>query len=149
MAADWPDTYCPKTRTQEHSLYYVDHGGREVCACGATRGEAEAAFFGPEDASSPGTTTGAAHPETSHAAALRVLPVTGTQRAAVLDMLKAWSLFDSGGATDEEMQHSLEMPANSQRPRRQELVKLGWITDSGSTRKTESGAEAIVWRYVP
>lgn len=49
------------------------------------------------------------------------------------------------GATDEEMQNSLRMPANTQRPRRRELVQHGRVRDSGKRRNTASGTPAIVW----
>lgn len=37
------------------------------------------------------------------------------------------------------------MNPSTERPRRVELVKGGWIRDSGKTRKTHSGSEATVW----
>ena len=54
-------------------------------------------------------------------------------------------IIRQGGATDEEMQHALGMGANTQRPRRRELVQRGLVRDSGKTRKTQAGREAIVW----
>ena len=41
------------------------------------------------------------------------------------------------------------MSPNTQRPRRLELLEMGWIKDSGVTSKTEAGLDAIVWTYVP
>lgn len=79
--------------------------------------------------------------DTSREAALRVFPRTGTQRARVLDIISA----SISGLTDEEMQNILSMSPNSQRPRRNELVKGGWVEDSGKQRKTKSGAFAEVW----
>ncbi len=49
------------------------------------------------------------------------------------------------GATDEEMQDGLPMPASTQRPRRVELARKGLIVESG-TRRTSSGRMAVVWR---
>lgn len=54
-------------------------------------------------------------------------------------------LLQAGGTTDEEMQWGLEMPANTQRPRRRELQLWGRIIDSGNTRATKSGRQAVVW----
>lgn len=91
----------------------------------------------------PKTTTGRDHPETSHYAAGRVLPKTGTQRGRVLEAIRR-----HGGLTDEEIVALLDMNPSSVRPRRQELQKAGWIEDSGERRPTMSGAQAIVWKEV-
>ena len=48
------------------------------------------------------------------------------------------------GATDEEMQTEIPMPASTQRPRRVELARKGLIVESG-TRRTASGRMAGVW----
>ncbi len=93
-----------------------------------------------------GTTTGKNHPETSHQAAMRARPTSGTQRKAVLDLLK--NAYPDG-YIDEEMVQILGMNPNSQRPRRGELVEDGWSIDSGLRRLTSYREEAIVWRYVP
>ncbi len=53
----------------------------------------------------------------------------------------------SAGATDEEMQNGLPMPASTQRPRRVELARKGLIVDAG-TRRTTSGRMAGIWRIV-
>lgn len=74
---------------------------------------------------------------TSKAAALRVEPSTGTKRWILLVYLRGCG---PTGATDEEMQRHAPMNANTQRPRRVELVK-----DSGHTRKTLGGDDAVVW----
>lgn len=50
-----------------------------------------------------------------------------------------------GGATDEEVQDATDMNPNTQRPRRIELVIAGLVEDSGQTRKTRSGTQAVVW----
>jgi hypothetical protein len=92
------------------------------------------------------TTTGIDHPDTSHYAADRIRPRTGTQRARVLEFIQQ---ADEFGATDEEIQDGLGLNPSSQRPRRQELQKAGWIVDSGGRRKTRSGASAIVWTVAP
>ncbi len=92
----------------------------------------------------PGTITGTDHPVTSHLAAERVLPHTGTQRFRVLRSLY-YAL--PGGLTDEEMVQELEMNPNTQRPRRVELVDGGWVRDSGNRRNTRSGSRAIVWVF--
>lgn len=85
-------------------------------------------------------------PDTSVQAEQRNLPREGTQRWRVLLLLQA---AHPDGLTDEEMQTQLGMNANTQRPRRVELVRDGWLEDSGYRRPTRGGDPAIVWRYVP
>lgn len=80
------------------------------------------------------------HSPTSCAAADRVAPKAGTKRAQVLDYIRSCS-----GATDEEMQQCIPMSPNTQRPRRVELLDAGFIRDSGRTRKTAGGDDAVVW----
>lgn len=52
------------------------------------------------------------------------------------------------GATDEEIQHALDMVGNTQRPRRRELVKAGAIVEASEKRLTSSNKEATVWIHV-
>lgn len=80
--------------------------------------------------------------KTSVAAALAAEPSAGTDRAKVLAMLRRLGFQ---GATDEQMQRSLGMNGNAQRPRRVELVEAGLVVDSERTRKTTFGRLAIVW----
>lgn len=80
---------------------------------------------------------GATHPDTSHAAAVQVMPRTGTQRRRVLDYIAACG---DHGATDLELQHALGLGGNSERPRRVELVTAELIADSGRRRRGH-----IVW----
>ncbi len=85
----------------------------------------------------PGTITGHDHPSTSHEAAERVVPRSGTQRRKVL-----WALSVAGfnGLTDEEIQHYLVMNPSSERPRRIELLNRGWT--SKTPAKPESHDQA-------
>ena len=86
------------------------------------------------------------HPETAKKAAFRATPNSGTQRERVLTMLKkAWP----GGYTDQEMETALRMYHSSLTARRLELREMGWIKDSGKTRETEAGLDAIVWVFIP
>jgi hypothetical protein len=79
---------------------------------------------------------------TTKAAALKVLPRTGTQRAEVLDAIIGAGV---SGMTDAELQRSLTMNPNTERPRRVELVEGGWITDSGQRRVSAGADLSIVW----
>lgn len=80
------------------------------------------------------------HPDTSHNAAERIMPRSGTQRHAVLSLIAA-----SDGLTDAEIQDGLRISESSERPRRIELVEQGWIEDSGVRRIYRGHEEAIVW----
>lgn len=80
-------------------------------------------------------------PDTSRAAAERVRPKVGTQRATVLNELY-WTI--DPGATDQQISERTGIPLNSVRPRRGELVKQGWVRDSGKRRNG-----SIVWTYIP
>ena len=51
----------------------------------------------------------------------------------------------SDGLTDEEIQLHTGMNPSTQRPRRIELQKRGFIEQAG-TRRTASGRQAAVWR---
>ena len=80
------------------------------------------------------------HSPTSMAAAVEIAAQAPTLRGQVLR-----SLRDDGPATDEQLQQRLGMGANTERPRRRELQKLGLVVDSGRTRPTLSGRQAVVW----
>ncbi|MFM9921896.1 hypothetical protein VLK31_02795 [Variovorax sp. H27-G14] len=82
------------------------------------------------------------HSATSRRAAERIAPMAHTKRGEVLAFLASCG---PNGATDEEMQRRMPMPANTQRPRRIELVADGFVKSSGKTRITRSGDYAVVW----
>lgn len=79
---------------------------------------------------------------TSRAAAKAIEPVAGTQRAAVLAEIR---IAGQRGRTDCEIQAMCMLPGDSVGPRRGKLVEDGLIVDSGRTRKTASGRDAVVW----
>ena len=80
------------------------------------------------------------HSDTSRAAAEQVAPKVEALARRVLDALRG------GPLTDEEGQRLLGMGGNTYRPRRVNLVTLGFVEDSGQTRKTSSARHATVWR---
>ena len=49
------------------------------------------------------------------------------------------------GATDQEIQDALQLPSNTEIPRRWELVNAGAVVASGRKRKTRSNRPATVW----
>lgn len=81
-------------------------------------------------------------PETEREAAIMAYPSSGTKRKAVLDFL-----VERGdqGATDEEVSIALDMRLYTAAPRRNELLRDGWIVDSGRRRRTTTGSPAAVW----
>lgn len=99
-------------------------------------------FLSDPDENRPGFFSASRRP-TQVDAAYAVYPRTGTQRRKVLNLI---ARAGERGLTDEEMQRSLRLPGNSERPRRLELEEGGWIVDSGRVRGTSaSGNPAIVW----
>ena len=80
----------------------------------------------------------------------RGLPASGSHRRLALEYITA---RDEGGATSDEIPRYLELdygkyvPPNQVASRIGELVKEGWIEDSGKTRTTRRGSSAIVWVY--
>lgn len=89
-----------------------------------------------------------AHSQTSRAAALEIREDSGTLRGFVLAYLRG---AGEHGATDEEMQHALNMNPSTQRPRRIELMQSNppLVRDSGQTRLTKSKRKAVVWQAIP
>lgn len=81
-------------------------------------------------------------PVTQRKAAILVYPRSGTYRIGVL---RAIAKADAHGATDEELYQATGWDENTVRPRRNELMNDGWVEDSGRTRRTPSGKDAVVW----
>jgi hypothetical protein len=83
---------------------------------------------------------------TSIQAAEKALPKAGTDAFRIYQCFKANLNF---GATDDDLSRWLDLPGNTVRPRRGGLVEKGLVRDSGRTRATSSGRQAIVWEIVP
>lgn len=64
-------------------------------------------------------------------------PKAGTHR------YKVWTRLKKKASTDEELMEFLNLPIDSVRPRRNELVKGGFVRDSGKRR-----GKSIVWEVV-
>ncbi len=80
------------------------------------------------------------HSPTSREAAFFSSNFSGMARERVF-----LQIVKQGGATDEEISEALRMNPSTQRPRRVELVEALLVEDSGHTRQTSSGMEAVVW----
>ena len=86
------------------------------------------------------------HGDTAKAAAESIKLRSGTQRAAVLLELFQANVSGMDGLSDETLQAVLGMGASSERPRRVELCRMGYVDDSGKRVVTTSGREAVVWQ---
>ncbi len=78
--------------------------------------------------------------KTSKAAADSVNPRLGKLHKIVLDAFRTMQ----ADMTDNELQANLGGPT-VWRPRRVELTALGYLRDSGLTRRTASGRMATIW----
>lgn len=79
---------------------------------------------------------------TSREAARRIAPAAISQVAQVFAFILRQG---SEGATDLEIQAELGLSGDSERPRRKALQIAGEIIDSGTTRKSPTGRDSIVW----
>lgn len=82
---------------------------------------------------------------TSIAAAAKVLPRTGSLKRKVYEYIVGQGMR---GATDQEIEKTLQIEGNTVRPTRVGLIKDGYIIDSGTTRKNHHNNDCIVWRAV-
>ena len=80
--------------------------------------------------------------DTSQAAAESIAAVSGDLRKRVYDLIATCDQF---GATADEIQHSLGLPAQTVTPRCNELLRLNLIVRSGLKRRTESGRSTHVY----
>lgn len=80
--------------------------------------------------------------DTERAAAGLARPRAGIARARVLDAIAT----SSDGLNDFEIARATGLRLYTAAPRRGELLKDGWIVDSGERRPTDSGSLAIVWK---
>ena len=79
---------------------------------------------------------------TSRQAAASIEPTADTLRGRVLEILRG----HPQGLTDEQIQEMTGIDGSTERPRRQELERLGQVYKTLATRRTSSGRLAVVWR---
>lgn len=82
------------------------------------------------------------HSPTSKAAARSIKPKLPSLKAVVFSFVSKCGEY---GCTDEQAQMALGMDPSTQRPRRVELVREGWVANSGRQRLTQSNRMATVW----
>ena len=82
----------------------------------------------------------------SRLAALRVMPQTGTKRAAVLDLL---SRLYPRGLSDEQIQRRIGGDIRSINARRKELEEGGWVIKADWKWHAPSGNDVCVWILSP
>src|SRR5262245_4791484 len=85
------------------------------------------------------------HSATSRAAAAAIVGSLSRLRRLVLDALAAAGL---AGLTDEEGIDRTGLSPSTYRPRRVELWRSGLVVDSGRTRRTASGRNAVIWTAI-
>ena len=78
--------------------------------------------------------------DTSQEALATIKPKIKTKREMVYDLVKLKA------STNYEISDELEMPLSSVCGRVHELQELNLVENSGLTRKTKYGKQAIVWR---
>lgn len=87
------------------------------------------------------------HSEESKEAAKLAEPKAGTQRAEILKLLRLHA--GRWGYTDDDIQRYLGLNANTERPRRIELVRAGLVEKNpDQTGTSAKGRKAALWRAV-
>jgi hypothetical protein len=82
------------------------------------------------------------HPrDTEVLAAQLITPNAGTLRKQALDAFTQ----AADGLTDQELADVTNRYLYSIAPRRVELVRMGWIHDTGARRRSPRGIAAVVW----
>jgi hypothetical protein len=97
--------------------------------------------FWPADSIDPDPPFVAAS-KTSRAAAEQIRPVSSIARKRVYDAILA---SGERGLTDAEICKLTGLAGDTARPRRRELVKGGFVRDSGRERPSPSGRRMQVW----
>lgn len=102
------------------------------------KGRPQIELFGPK----PDVPPYVRRSKTSRDAAISVIPVVRGIQAQLLDCIRKQGAH---GITDDEMEQLLGLKHQTVSAQRRQLVKQGYIHDSGKTRPTRSGRRATVW----
>lgn len=129
----------------------VEDWFRDDCdeLCKACRGAVKAAraIRAPRsalaDPTAPGVSLHSVPRDTELTAAQLAYPKSGTQRETVLRALAA--VFPDG-LTDDEISTKTGLYRYSAAPRRNELLGMGWVEDSGLRRTSPLNRPEVVWR---
>ncbi len=106
----------------------------------AVRGAGAGTLFAPAETAPPyRTTTARTRRLSREALAAKRL---SRMQSRVLDFIRSRAGL---GATDEQIAIALGLPGDRVRPRRVELERLGRIENTGVTRATSCGRQAVVW----
>lgn len=81
--------------------------------------------------------------QTSRAAAMGVLPYSGSIRYRVYEFILRRGI---SGATDQEIATNLNLSGDTVRPTRKNLEQDLFVIDSGHTRNNLNGNACTVWR---
>lgn len=85
------------------------------------------------------------HRHTSIAASRADLPVKGSTRRKIIQVVTAhWDCYGVG-MTDAELEGRLRKSHQTVSAARNELVKRGWLRDTGATKLTQYKREAVAW----
>lgn len=79
--------------------------------------------------------------DTSEAAAESVAELTGRLRTAVYRFI-----VDNDGASCDHIEQALNLRHQTASARVNELMRQGWIIDSGERPLTRSGRKAVLWK---
>lgn len=85
---------------------------------------------------------------TSRKAAFQAKLLQGSVRKRIVTEIYCLTAVSAElvGLTDDDLERRLKVPHHTLSSARNHLVMHGWLKDSGLTRKTRGGREAIVWR---
>ena len=114
-----------------------------TCEHGETRGASACALCRYKTRlESPNIYVSASHPTTSQKAVKRARMASGSRRKLIHDLIKRHREM---GLCDHEIIELTGLSPNTARPTRISLMKDGFVSNSGRTRKTPDGNDAIVW----
>lgn len=114
-----------------------------VCEHGEPKGEQACPLCRYEKRlMTPNVYVSSSHPQTSQDAVKKARISSGSRRKMILDLIKRHREI---GLCDHEIIELTGLSPNTARPTRISLMKDGFVVNSGRTRRTATGNNAIVW----